>query len=285
VLSLLSPSSQKTSVYKVSLLQSKWYISSHHRVRVITTVLVTCHILSVSVTLMYPSRFIFFFYIDDDPQDSCCFRNVHVTFDESLPTPTLSSTKEIYSNSSTGQSLHKVCGTLFSLWSDPIQDLILYLPTQPSVHEEFRSPTIIDELSIYLPNSVGPVSLVLDLLVVHDRFESNSDPTLNGHLHYPNDIDKSINETVTDKIRKYSADYNYNPPVGVAFMPIIASTSGRLHSEFVRLLFLQTHMETDPFLLLQEVRLRILPVDSSTSSVWCSPLILKQKSEVLPTFV
>jgi hypothetical protein len=28
-------------------------------------------------------------------------------------------------------------------------------------------------------------------------------------------------------------------------MPAIVSTSGRLHSEFVRLLFLQTHRETD----------------------------------------
>jgi hypothetical protein len=31
------------------------------------------------------------------------------------------------------------------------------------------------------------------------------------------------------------------------FMPAIASTSGRLHSEFVRLLFLQAHRETDRF--------------------------------------
>jgi hypothetical protein len=33
----------------------------------------------------------------------------------------------------------------------------------------------------------------------------------------------------------------------VSFMPVIASTSGRLHSEFVRLLFLQAHRETDRF--------------------------------------
>ena len=30
-------------------------------------------------------------------------------------------------------------------------------------------------------------------------------------------------------------------------MPAIASTSGRLHSEFIRLLFLETHRETDRF--------------------------------------
>jgi hypothetical protein len=75
----------------------------------------------------------------------------------------------------------------------------------------------------------------------------SSDPSLNGHLHYPNDIDRSLNESTTNKVRKYRSDYNNNPPNTVSFMPPIASTSGRLHSEFVRLLFLQTHRETDRF--------------------------------------
>ena len=87
----------------------------------------------------------------------------------------------------------------------------------------------------------GPVTLVLDLRIVHDRFGSSSDPSLNGNLHYPNNIDRSLNEAADDKIRKYRADYNNNPPNTVSFMPAIASTSGRLHSEFVCLLFLQAH--------------------------------------------
>ncbi len=99
----------------------------------------------------------------------------------------------------------------------------------------------------YLPIAVGPVPLVLDLHIAHDRFGSNSDPSFNGHLHYHNDIDKSLNETVTDKIRTYRADYNNNPPSAVSFMLAIPSTSGRIHSEFIRLLFLQTHRETDRF--------------------------------------
>jgi len=94
-------------------------------------------------------------------------------------------------------------------------------------------------------NVEGPVSLVLDLRIAHDRFGSSSDPNLNGHLYYPNDIDRSLNETVTDKIQKYRSDYNNNPPTSVSFMTVIGSTSGRLHSEFIRLLFLQTHRETD----------------------------------------
>ena len=75
----------------------------------------------------------------------------------------------------------------------------------------------------------------------------SSDLSLNGNLRYPNDKDRSLNEAAADKILKYRADYNNNPPQAVAFMPAIASTSGRLHSEFIRLLFLQAHRETDRF--------------------------------------
>ncbi len=102
------------------------------------------------------------------------------------------------------------------------------------------------ELAGYLANTVGSVPLVLDLRLTHDRFVSSSDPTLNGRLHY-NDIDKSLNEAANDKIRKYRSDYNNNPSNSVAFMPAIAGTTGRLHSDFIRLLFLQVHRETDRF--------------------------------------
>jgi hypothetical protein len=91
------------------------------------------------------------------------------------------------------------------------------------------------------------VPLVLDLRIPHDRVGSSSDPTLNGHLKYPNNLDQSLNDAPADKIRKYRADYNNRPPSAVSFMPVIPSTSDRLHSEFVRLLFLQTHRETDRF--------------------------------------
>ena len=91
------------------------------------------------------------------------------------------------------------------------------------------------------------MSLVLDLRIPHDRVGSSTDPTLNGHLRHPNNLDQSLNDTVADKIRKYRADYKNNPPNTVSFMPAIASTSGRLHREFIRLLFLQTHRETDRF--------------------------------------
>ena len=77
---------------------------------------------------------------------------------------------------------------------------------------------------------------------------------------------RSLNETVTNKIRKYRVDYYNNPPNVPSFIPDITDTSGRLHSEFVRLLFLQVHRETDRFVADSEVSFHILPVDSATST-------------------
>ncbi len=89
--------------------------------------------------------------------------------------------------------------------------------------------------------------MVLNLRIAHDRVGSSADPTLNGHLKYPNNLDQSLHDASADKIRKYRADYNNRPSSVVSFMSSIPSTSDRLHSEFVRLLFLQSHRETDRF--------------------------------------
>ena len=98
-----------------------------------------------------------------------------------------------------------------------------------------------------MANTSDPVPLVLDLLITHERWGSSSDPNLDGHLHLPNDVDRSLNDVVSDKIRKSRADYNNNPPEAISFIPAIVSTSGRLHYELIRLLFLQDHRETDHF--------------------------------------
>jgi hypothetical protein len=115
------------------------------------------------------------------------------------------------------------------------------------------------ELAVYLANAASPVPLVLDLHITHERWESNFDPSFNGHLHYPNDLDRSLNEAAADKIRSYRADYNNRPSNGISFMPTIASTSGRIHRELT------------VFLQLQQFRLRNLPVSSSTTTALRSP--------------
>jgi hypothetical protein len=82
------------------------------------------------------------------------------------------------------------------------------------------------ELVGYLANVAGLVPMVMDLRVVHDRVGSSTDPVLNGHLRYPNNLDQSLNDTTTDKIRRYRADYSNNPPRGVGFMTVIVVCLG-----------------------------------------------------------
>ena len=102
---------------------------------------------------------------------------------------------------------------------------------------------------------MGPVSLVLDLRVEHEHWGSCSNPSLNGHLHYPADINRTLNEVVVVKVLQYRADYNNHPSHVIALMSVIGSTSGCLHGEFVCLLFLQAHRETDRFFAVSGVQL------------------------------
>jgi hypothetical protein len=76
------------------------------------------------------------------------------------------------------------------------------------------------ELAAYLANAADAVPLILDLLIAHERFGSTSDPSIKGHLHYPNDIAGALYEAATDKIRQYHADYNNRPSNAVSFMSV-----------------------------------------------------------------
>ena len=122
------------------------------------------------------------------------------------------------------------------------------------------------EISGYLVHPTGPVPLVLDLLLAHERWDSGADPTLNSNLHYPNVEDRSSNEATSNKIRKYRSDYNNRSPNAISCMSPIDGTSGRLHSEFVLLLFLQIIGKLTVFLQIQEFNLHNLTVDTSAST-------------------
>ena len=54
-----------------------------------------------------------------------------------------------------------------------------------------------------------------------------------------------LEDGAREKIREYRADYANNR--GIPFMPMVVSTSGRVHSELARLLFLQAHRETTKY--------------------------------------
>ena len=85
-----------------------------------------------------------------------------------------------------------------------------------------------------------------------------------------------LNEGAADKIRDYRADYNNRPSNTISFMPSVASTSGRLHRELVRIVFLQAYRETDRFLLRQEFSLH--NPTSSITVAWCCPHSSSRKS-------
>ena len=92
-------------------------------------------------------------------------------------------------------------------------------------------------------NVEGPIPL--DLRIVHEQWGSRCSPSLNGKLHY---LDRPLNEGVIEKILQYCVDYNNRPSNTISFLVDVVSTSDRLYCEFVYLLFLQTHRETDRFL-------------------------------------
>ena len=103
--------------------------------------------------------------------------------------------------------------------------------------------------------------MVMNLRIVHDRVGSSTDPTLNGHLKYPNNLDQSLNDAAADKIRKYRADYNNRPPSVVSFVrpvTVIVNLSDFYSDRLIGKL--------TAFLQLQEFSQRNPTVTSSTSA-------------------
>jgi hypothetical protein len=123
------------------------------------------------------------------------------------------------------------------------------------------------ELAAYLANAAGPVPLVLDLRIAHGRFGSSTDPSLNGHLHYPHDIDKSLNEAAGD-IR-----YGNIAPTIITIhrvqSPLCLLLLLRLGGYIVNSLDCYSYRligKLTAFLQLQEFSLRNPTVDHSTSA-------------------
>ena len=52
----------------------------------------------------------------------------------------------------------------------------------------------------------------MDLRITYDRFGSISDPSLNGHLHYPTDMDRTLNEVDLTK--------TYNTVLTIIIVPL-----------------------------------------------------------------
>jgi hypothetical protein len=99
------------------------------------------------------------------------------------------------------------------------------------------------ELRSYLQDAAGRRSLVFDLSMTHDRFGSSSHVQQSGLLSHPQDLDAPLRRAAQCKINNYRQQYADNQII--SFLPAIVSTSTRMHGEFLRLLFLQAHQETE----------------------------------------
>ena len=64
-----------------------------------------------------------------------------------------------------------------------------------------------------------------------------------GCLSHPQDLDAPLHIAAQRKIAAYQQQYADNQ--NISFLPAIVSTSTRMHGEFLRLLFLQAHRETE----------------------------------------
>ena len=95
----------------------------------------------------------------------------------------------------------------------------------------------------YLKHNGVERDLVYDLSVTHERWGATDEPSKNGQLCYPDDIDRPLREAAQKKVLKYQNAYANDH--SITFMPAIASTTGRLHAEFLRLLFWHAHRESE----------------------------------------
>jgi hypothetical protein len=84
--------------------------------------------------------------------------------------------------------------------------------------------------------------LFFDLSIAHDRFGSSSHVQQNGCLSHPQDLDARLRIAAQCKIAAYQQQHGDNQ--NISFLPVIVSTSTRMHGEFLRLL-LQAHRETE----------------------------------------
>jgi hypothetical protein len=99
------------------------------------------------------------------------------------------------------------------------------------------------EVRSYLRDQACSRSLVLDLSIAHDRFGSSSHVQQNGSLLHPQDLDCPIRVAAQRKTNAYKQTYADNQ--NISFLPAIMSTSNLMHGEFLCLLFLQAHRETE----------------------------------------
>jgi len=84
--------------------------------------------------------------------------------------------------------------------------------------------------------------LCIDVSRVHDFHGNAANPSQNGTLRHA-DINHVLSQRAQEKIDKYRAGYAAQG-VRKAFLPAVVSTSGRIHGDLLRLLYLLADNKT-----------------------------------------
>ena len=78
---------------------------------------------------------------------------------------------------------------------------------------------------------------------MHDLFRSSTHVHQSGLLSHPQDLNESLRLSALCQTNSCRQKYTDNQ--NLSFLPTIVSTSTRMHGEFLCLLFLQAHWETE----------------------------------------
>ena len=89
------------------------------------------------------------------------------------------------------------------------------------------------------------VDLLVDVTIRHDFIGAGRSGLTQGQLRNPDNPDRILEGAAADKIRNYRDAYAVNRQV--AFLPACMSTSGRIHGEFLRLLFFLSNKQADDY--------------------------------------
>ena len=111
-------------------------------------------------------------------------------------------------------------------------------PSKSIDSRHIGSPTVARAAAL---RTVGR-GLCIDVSRVHDFHGNAANPSLNGTLRHA-DINHVLSHRAQEKIDKYRAGYAAQD-VRKAFLPAVVSTSGRIHGDLLRLLYLLADNKT-----------------------------------------
>ena len=111
-----------------------------------------------------------------------------------------------------------------------------------AINNSWSDTTLVDNLRAADITSISSwtspcvtTDLLVDVTLRHDFVGAGHNGLNQGELRNPDNPDKLLDSAAADKIHHYRAPYRQNRHV--AFLPACMTTSGRIHGEFLRLLY------------------------------------------------